>query len=222
MSARDYWSRNNILANDPARAKSRFMGGNGASDYFERVKRYNTALYAPADTRPGTQPMPTSRMGAGWQQPRDPLAIAARYGTTGTWATSNTAQAMDRFGTQRPGAGAAGPTGDEIDTQYPSAMRPAVEDQSTVARMPGSAPRVNSISRWSKPAEARSPDTERARENWMSEGGTQRSWNKAGVAAGIRPRIDGRAAPDPQRSTASDDIRAAWDARKEKEMPLPY
>lgn len=57
-----------------------------------------------------------------------------------------------------------------------------------------------------------------AQQRWMEEGGSQRTWNRAGVAMGVRSRIDARSRPDVRGSTASDEIRAGWGWKKS----LPY
>lgn len=194
------WPRNNSLRNDPAAFKSRFMGGgSGSADYFARVQKFNRNLYTPTDTRPRVElprmlPLSVSRASAGWQTTDDAglSRIAARYSPNPAAALANIAS---RPSLVSP-SGAAGPAG-EAGITAPVAS--SAVDTAPRAQMPAEGPAKNTL------------------QQWMDEGGTKRSWSKAGVAMGLRPRIDARATPSPRNSTASADIRASWGMPK-----LPY
>lgn len=195
-----------ILRDDPARQKSRYVTGAGSGDYASRVSRFNKELYRPTDTKPLPPTLPTflppalSPSSAGTQitSRAETDAIAARYGG-GSYATA----ANSTF-------------------QPPPSLAPIGSYDTPPAPMPIVAPAAETAPRASMPqgaTEGAAP-AQNARQRWLEEGGSNRTFNRANVAAGIRPKIDGRATQSPRNYIKPVEFKKPDGS--ESSMGLPY
>jgi hypothetical protein len=151
------------------------------------------------------RPTSTTRLPGGWQT-GDPTAIARRYsGNTG--ALQSNLGNISRFAPSRPAIPSAPTTGAAGVTGPAGPAAPAITElPEVVVSAPAEGvqpPQGNATQRWSESKEA-----------WKANGGTSRTFNQANVARGVRPPIDGRAAPDPKASTASEEIRRGWENKR--------
>lgn len=129
--------------------------------------------------------------------------IARRYSSGASTQLGNASNiALYRFnGYNVPvlPSGAAGPTGAPapgpsfIDTA-PKAQMPSDTSTQGVKPPPG-----NAAQRWAE-----------TKDDWMAQGGSNRTLNRANVARGVRSAIDARSNPSPRNSTAAADIRKGW------------
>lgn len=218
------WSAFTRLDYDPARGKSSAMAS-GDAGYASRALQFNRELYRPTDTLPGATPVPSSYMPtpttryAGGGMSGDATSIARRYsGSSAAFATNTQNIANQRqagYGVTAPTTG--GYTGD-TGTYGPPAPPPESAQPPPPpppARMPGTVPPPgNAAQRW-----AGGDDTAEEKRRFMERGGSERTYNRARVAQGIRPAIDARARPANSNSSASQEIRRGFGWDKDTELP---
>lgn len=214
------------LANDPARYKSRYMGAQPVNfeRYADQTMAFNRNLYAPSDTKPR---YPQSQP-AQYQPASSALDIAARYGNRN--ALTDTYANASRFGTN-PATPFSFPAPPSRDSFYRNGNTGPQPVPMPIRYFRGNVPEDQTIGGFGNASGQSSPSNEfltpeglaRQKESqWFAEGGSQRTLNRARVAAGIRPRIDARAMPSPQNSTASQSIRQNWGWNRTGSMDLPY
>ncbi len=124
----------------------------------------------------------------GWQSPTNPMAIAERYG--GRDAMVQTGANMVSATPQGGSAGPSGPAGSTAARSFDNVAAIRSQTAQGGANAGVQPPAQNAQQRWAG-----------KKADWMEAGGSNRTWNNAGVALGIRPRIDARTTPSPRNSS---------------------
>ncbi len=129
----------------------------------------------------------------GWQSPTagDAGSIASRYGGGSVPPLRGGQSGLAGRPASVSGSTSSVPDNSQVFSSIANSPQPSATGAAgSGAGVPP--PAQNAQQRWSG-----------QKENWMASGGSERTWNKAGVALGIRPRIDARGTQSPNNSVTN-------------------